>query len=338
MTIQLDRKHFTQAVVAEAGSASDALAVLIDNAAAEVAEVQPARKEEQRAEAEEPMQVAQLDAAALQPAALAGESISDLGEAGLVGLEEGAGWEAQDVAYAGAAGGAAGGFWGGLGGFGAGAAGIALYGKGPGEAGGGQPSPTTPTTPTTPAIDTNVVVFDLRTGVSSDHSQRMIDPTVSYDIYIITDQNADISTLSLANGMAWSGGGNLGSDDTIHLVLSTGAASWATRTRTRTYTNTFTHSASYNWTGPGILSAARDRTTTVRAATEAGTFVWYAAYLSLSVVTTTVGVTKHTTGSNTRVTLIAGGGTGGSVWSVTAGNWQIHTAVPVGLLTSQGLV
>ncbi|WP_422101807.1 beta strand repeat-containing protein [Vreelandella sp.] len=78
-------------------------------------------------------------------------------------------------------------------------------------------------TATAPSTDTDVVVFDLVQGVSSDHSNRTFDANTSYTIYIRVDSNS--STLSTAaNGPGswgkWLGANNLGADDKIVLVGS----------------------------------------------------------------------------------------------------------------------
>ena len=67
-------------------------------------------------------------------------------------------------------------------------------------------------------IDTSVVVFDVMTGESSDHSGRHFDSNVTYSIYILADNGT--STITMPS--KWSGGENLGSDDTIYLVGKTG--------------------------------------------------------------------------------------------------------------------
>ncbi len=63
-------------------------------------------------------------------------------------------------------------------------------------------------------VDTSVVVFDLLDGTSSSHSSRTFDAGTSYTIYILVDSN----TATLNPATAWSGAGNLGSDDKIVLV------------------------------------------------------------------------------------------------------------------------
>ena len=77
------------------------------------------------------------------------------------------------------------------------------------------PSATTP--------DTTAVVFDLVNGVSSSHSGRSFESAVEYTIYIVLD--SDQSTLN-TSGASWgsgSGGGNLGANDTVIIVGDTGA-------------------------------------------------------------------------------------------------------------------
>ncbi|WP_270821145.1 beta strand repeat-containing protein [Aeromonas sp. QDB14] len=71
------------------------------------------------------------------------------------------------------------------------------------------------------SVNTNIVVFDLVQGVSSDHSSRTFDAGKAYTIYIKVSSNLD--ALSIAGsgpgtwGM-WSGANTLGPDDKIVLV------------------------------------------------------------------------------------------------------------------------
>ncbi|MEB6651086.1 cadherin repeat domain-containing protein [Aeromonas caviae] len=71
------------------------------------------------------------------------------------------------------------------------------------------------------SVNTNIVVFDLVQGVSSDHSSRTFDAGKVYTIYIKVSSNLD--ALSIAGsgpgtwGM-WSGANTLGPDDKIVLV------------------------------------------------------------------------------------------------------------------------
>jgi hypothetical protein len=69
-------------------------------------------------------------------------------------------------------------------------------------------------------VVTTVVVFDLINGQSSDHSSQTFQAGVTYDIYIYVDSNSASVTLS----EAWTGGSNLGSDDTIHFAGNGDAA------------------------------------------------------------------------------------------------------------------
>ncbi len=71
-----------------------------------------------------------------------------------------------------------------------------------------------------------IVVFDLVNGVSSSHSGRVFDPNVSYSIYVIIDPtNPTLNTTPTAGAVgnfgAWSGAGNLGADDTLSFVSGT---------------------------------------------------------------------------------------------------------------------
>jgi len=65
--------------------------------------------------------------------------------------------------------------------------------------------------------DPTVVVFDLIAGESSSHSGRQFDAATSYDIYVIVDSDSSaLAALSVAQ--RWSGADNLGTDDRIILV------------------------------------------------------------------------------------------------------------------------
>ncbi|MBU1468019.1 MAG: hypothetical protein KJ883_16945, partial [Gammaproteobacteria bacterium] len=69
-------------------------------------------------------------------------------------------------------------------------------------------------------VRTDIVVFDLTTGQSSDHSDRVFDAEISYTIYIVVDSQ-EVGAL-LGEGSAWKGAGNLGKDDEIILVGTNG--------------------------------------------------------------------------------------------------------------------
>ncbi|MHA2939118.1 cadherin repeat domain-containing protein [Vibrio sp. RC27] len=64
-------------------------------------------------------------------------------------------------------------------------------------------------------IDPSVVVFDLTSGESSDHSNQTFNVNESYTIYIVTDSS---STLSLGSSEQWRTAGNLGDDDEVVLI------------------------------------------------------------------------------------------------------------------------
>jgi large repetitive protein len=66
------------------------------------------------------------------------------------------------------------------------------------------------------AADTSIVVFDLVNGLSSDHSSRTFDAGTSYTIYVMVDSNS----VALNAPTQWTGGANLGADDTVMLVGS----------------------------------------------------------------------------------------------------------------------
>ena len=69
--------------------------------------------------------------------------------------------------------------------------------------------------------DTSIVIFDLISGDSSDHSDRTFDSNESYEIYILVPSNE--SDLRLSASERWDGAENLGSDDRVILVGDAGA-------------------------------------------------------------------------------------------------------------------
>lgn len=69
------------------------------------------------------------------------------------------------------------------------------------------------------SVDTEtIVVFDLIDDRSSNHSERIFDLDTTYTIYILMPDNQLPEAFSEAN--QWSGGENLGSDDTIVFVTA----------------------------------------------------------------------------------------------------------------------
>jgi len=68
--------------------------------------------------------------------------------------------------------------------------------------------------------NTSIVVFDLVDGNSSAHSDRIFDGDTAYTIYIKVDSNSNALDTTSGNFVTWTGGANLGSDDTIILVGS----------------------------------------------------------------------------------------------------------------------
>ncbi|PJE53330.1 Ig-like domain-containing protein, partial [Marinomonas sp. BSi20584] len=70
--------------------------------------------------------------------------------------------------------------------------------------------------------DPTVVVFNLTSGESSDHSGRVFDANTSYTIYLVVDSVATGSS-TLATGSRWGGWGSIGRDDMVVLVGSDGA-------------------------------------------------------------------------------------------------------------------
>lgn len=72
------------------------------------------------------------------------------------------------------------------------------------------------TTTFTTAINTNVVVFDMVSGKSSEHSERIFDANIDYKIYLKV--NSTSQALSFSSELKWKGGANLGTGDEIILV------------------------------------------------------------------------------------------------------------------------
>jgi len=172
---------------------------------------------------------------------------------------------------------------------------------------------------TTAPIDPTVVVFDLVNGVSSDHSGRIFDPNVSYTIYVVVDAtSAVLNTTPQAGANAaatfgiWNGANNLGADDSIFFSTSTGAPIVGVNGNVGTtpMTANLYSSGSTAWTG------SLDKS--------------WAAYL-----TEMGSINRFTINSNRSTDLWS------SSWA-TLGNSPrpagIMQTLPVGLLTSQGLV
>ena len=63
---------------------------------------------------------------------------------------------------------------------------------------------------------TDIVVFDLETGESSDHSDQTFDSETAYTIYIVADNYSE--TFTLDESEMWNSGENLGDDDKIFLI------------------------------------------------------------------------------------------------------------------------
>ena len=66
------------------------------------------------------------------------------------------------------------------------------------------------------AKNTNIVIFDMVGGKSSDHSARTFDANVDYKIYLKVNSTAQ--ALNFSTELKWTGGENLGTDDEIILV------------------------------------------------------------------------------------------------------------------------
>ncbi|MGX9416323.1 cadherin repeat domain-containing protein [Vibrio sp. WJH972] len=90
-------------------------------------------------------------------------------------------------------------------------------------------------------IDPSVVVFDLTSGESSDHSGQSFDANTSYSIYIVAD--SDTSSLSLTDDAKWDDAQNLGADDSFVLVGINGV------------TASFGSVSTYLWYGSPIVFA-----------------------------------------------------------------------------------
>lgn len=73
----------------------------------------------------------------------------------------------------------------------------------------------------TAIIDYSVVVFDLTTGQSSDHSGRTFSFEIDYDIYIIV--NSEAGEVGLLEQEQWGGASDLNLGDTVTIV-GTGSA------------------------------------------------------------------------------------------------------------------
>ena len=72
------------------------------------------------------------------------------------------------------------------------------------------------TTTFTTAMNTNVVIFDMVSGNSSTHSERIFDANVDYKIYLKV--NSTNQSLNFSTESKWAGGANLGTGDEIILV------------------------------------------------------------------------------------------------------------------------
>ncbi|MFW2422136.1 MAG: hypothetical protein ACN4EJ_05930, partial [Porticoccaceae bacterium] len=72
-------------------------------------------------------------------------------------------------------------------------------------------------------VDTSVVVFDLVNGDSSSHSDRSFDSNVEYTIYLLVDSDQSILNASGSEWGSWSDGDNLSANDRVIIVGDTGA-------------------------------------------------------------------------------------------------------------------
>ncbi len=109
------------------------------------------------------------------------------------------------------------------------------------------------------SVDSSIVVFDLVSGSSSDHSERTFQEDVSYDIYIRVDsESATLSTAGTGPGTwgGWSGANNLGSDDRIVLVGTDDDVQGAGDDDVERFLNTLAGAMSWKTTPPPFTGAA----------------------------------------------------------------------------------
>ena len=155
--------------------------------------------------------------------------------------------------------------------------------------------------------DTSIVVFDLDNGESSNHSDRSFDVNVSYTIYIVVDSNSNNLN---SNFTQWSEGNNLGIDDYVVLVSSDGNRILGDNGKSITNSNS----------GTGGSSLAYQ--------TESGV----AAYLF-----TDGPFARLFSGARNTVDLWSGAGSTSTRMNGLNDAFTL-TAMPAGILTSQGLV
>jgi len=185
-----------------------------------------------------------------------------------------------------------------------------------------------------PEPEATVVVFDLVGGVSSDHSSRTFDPSVTYTIYIRAfDDSATLNTIpqdGVGTWGTWSGGENLGPDDTIILVgqggpmFGRGTSFFSPAIGTTTFTPGVTYhqaSASFLWWGSAY-------------GTVAGLGLWH----SSDTISASFG--RATYFSTAYAVLWTGAGSSVPTLNFTGLplSQVYNTTMPAGILTSQGLV
>jgi len=186
--------------------------------------------------------------------------------------------------------------------------------------------------------EATVVVFDLVGGVSSSHSGTTFDPSVTYDIYIRAFDDTSTLYTTPQPGSAglwntWSGGENLGPDDTIILVGQGGPM--------------FGGSSG----SPGFVSVAIGTTTFSPGVTRhsgSTSFLWWgSAYgtvagLGLWHSSDTVSASFGRVTYSTTAYAVLWTGAGSSVPSLNFSGLPLsqvyNTTMPAGILTSQGLV
>ena len=159
-----------------------------------------------------------------------------------------------------------------------------------------------------------IVVFDLTTGNSSDHSEQAFQAGTEYTIYIKVDsrigEGEEVTIdLTLNEGERWSGAGNLDSDDTVILVGdgSNVVGQWGGSVAT-TFINTSSNCISWKTTSGA----------------------WCAAlYIS--------GKFTRAASQQTFSTVYLWNGSWAALPDLTAENFSNMSTMPAGIMTSQGL-
>jgi len=174
---------------------------------------------------------------------------------------------------------------------------------------------------TAAAVIDPIVVFDLVNGVSSSHSGRTFDPNVSYSIYVIIDPvNIALNTAPAVGAVAtygsWSGAGSLGADDTLTFISGVNGA-----------------------TGANVIGFASN------IGTGAQPIIQSSSYSSLIAAWTSSQLAIYVSNSGSAARYMSKQISFANLWS---GSWATlgvgrdpgnnMISLPVGLLTSQGLI